>query len=146
MVAIMDFFYVRKNGRYEQVRYSELIFVKALRGYMQLVTESQVYFVLNTIEEVQRHLPSESFCRTHRSYIVAKNRIKAFDNTTIYLHAPTAGKTYGNGLARAQELPLGKAFRKKIREQVRIIPNRMGQKTRRIREAEFMLEFDLLEE
>lgn len=143
---MQDFFYVRKNGRYEQVRYADLIFVKAMRGYMKLVTEGHVYFVLNTIEEVEKFLPRRLFCRTHRSYIVAIDRIRSFDQTRLYLHAPASDKAESCSLCKTHELPVGKSFRRNIRESVQIIPNRAGQKSKAIREAEFVLEYGLEEE
>lgn len=114
-----------------------------MRGYMQVVTESQVYFVLNTIEEVQKYLPKELFCRTHKSYIVALERIQSFDLFKLNLYPPHKGKEYCLGLARLQELPIGKRFRKNLRESISIIPNRMGQKTKVIKNAEFILEYQV---
>jgi DNA-binding LytR/AlgR family response regulator len=138
---MQEFFYVRKNARYEQVRFSELLFVKAMRGYMQVVTESQVYFVLNTIEEVQKHLPKELFCRTHRSYIVAIHRIAAFDQFKLTLCSPPDGKDYRPGLSSLTELPVGKAYRRNLRNSIMIIPNRMNKNVKKIvGKAAFLLE------
>ncbi len=143
---MQHFVFVRKNGRYEKIKFPELIFIKAMRGYMQIVTESQVYFVLNTIEEVQKYLPKELFCRTHKSYIVALERIQSFDLFKLHLYPPPRGKEYCPGLARLQELPIGKRFRNNLKESISIIPNRMGQKTKVIKNAEFILEYQLKEE
>ena len=140
---MQEFFYVRKNARYEQIKFSELLFVKAMRGYMQVVTESQVYFVLNTIEEVQKYLPKDLFCRTHRSYIVATRMIRSFDLFKLYLEVPE-GKEYVAGLARAKELPIGKSFRKNLRDHITILPNRMNKYTKKIlSEAEFLAEYSI---
>lgn len=136
---MQHFVYIRKNGRYEKIMFAELLFVKAMRGYMQVVTETQVYFVLNTIEEVQKHLPKELFCRTHRSYIVAIRLIQSFDQFKLYLAQPPDGKEYVAGLARTKELPLGKSFRKNLREQVIILPNRVNRYTGKLLDkAEFL--------
>jgi DNA-binding LytR/AlgR family response regulator len=144
---MQEFFYVRKNARYEQVKFSELLFVKAMRGYMQLVTESQVYFVLNTIEEVQKYLPKELFCRTHRSYLVSIQRITAFDQFKLSLRAPPEGRQYSPGLSSITELPVGKAYRKNLRNSISIIPNRMNKNVKRIvTKAAFLLECQLEED
>lgn len=143
---MQEFFYVRKNARYEQIRFSELLFVKAMRGYMQVVTESQVYFVLNTIEEVQKYLPGELFCRTHRSYIVAIHRIVAFDQFKLSLITPPEGKQYSPGLSSLTELPVGKAYRKNLRTSITIVPNRMNKNVKKIvGKAAFLLECQLEE-
>lgn len=122
---MQDFIFVKKNNRYEKIEFSELIYVKGMHGYMQMVTECQVYFILNTIEEVQKRLPAELFCRIHRSYIVAIKRIQSFDNWKLLLEDPPDGITY-TGLAKETELPVGRAFRTQLRESVNIIPNRMN--------------------
>lgn len=141
---MQDFVYVRKNGRYEKILFSELLFVKGMRGYMQVVTETQVYFVLNTIEEVQKYLPKELFCRIHKSYIVAIRLIESFDLNKVYLAAAPEGKEYVAGLARTKVLPVGKSFRKNLRNHITILPNRMNKYTKKIlSESEFLAEYSI---
>jgi hypothetical protein len=137
---MQPFLFVRVNGRYEKVKFSELILVRGRRGYMQLVTENKTYLVLNKMSTVQEHLPAALFCRIHRSYIVAIERIRAFDNHTVYLHEPPPGKLYNPGLARVKELPLGYHFRQGLRGSVDIMPNRAGVHTNLLEEAAFTLE------
>lgn len=138
---MQDYFFVKKNNRLEKIDYSTLIYVKGMRGYMQLVTESQVYFVLNTIEEVQNHLPPELFCRIHKSYIVALKRVQCFDNWKIILE-PLPGEKQYSELANRRELPVGRAFRKRLRESVVIIPNRMNKYVKKVlAEADFLMEY-----
>lgn len=142
-----DFIFVRKNARYEKVSFSELVFVKAMRGYMQVVTERQVYFVLNTIEEVQSYLPKELFCRIHRSYIVAIHRIIAFDQFKLDLCPPSGGQQYSPGLSSLTELPIGKAYRKNLRSSITLLPNKMNRNVKKIvSKAAFLLECQLEEE
>jgi len=138
---MQEFVFVKKNNRFERINYSELVYVKAMRGYMQLVTETQVFFVHNTIQEVQKWLPAELFCRIHRSYIVATNRIQVFDDFKIILTPAPEGKSY-TGLAKETELPVGRSYKRKIREYVTIIPNRMNKYINKIlKEAEFQYEY-----
>jgi DNA-binding LytR/AlgR family response regulator len=138
---MQNFFFVRKNGRFEKIEFSELVYVKAMRGYMQMVTDSTVYFILNTIEEVQMRLPSELFCRTHRSYIVAINRIQSFTNSNLILVDPPDGKIL-HALSKQRELPVGRAFRKQLRDSVTIVPNRLNKYYKKIiAEAAFLAEY-----
>jgi DNA-binding LytR/AlgR family response regulator len=112
-----------------------------MRGYMQIVTETQVFFVHNTIQEVEKSLPPALFCRIHRSYIVSTNRIQAFDDFKIVLTPAPEGKTYF-GLAKETVFPVGRTYRKKIRDSVTIIPNRMNKNVNKIlAEAEFQYEY-----
>ena len=143
---MQQYFFVRCNGRYEKIKFTELIFVKAMRGYMRIVTEEKTYLVLNRMELVQKYLPKELFCRIHRSYIVALERVKAFDNFKVWLYPAPDGKPYRPGLARLQELPLGKHFRKAIRESIAIMPNRAGVFKSVLDEAKCILEGEEIEE
>ena len=115
---MQEFFFVRTNSRYEKVKFSKLILVRGRRGYMQLVTESKTYLVLNNMSVVQEHLPAALFCRIHRSYIVAIGRIRAFDNHKVCLCEPPEGRLYNPGLARVKELPVGYRYRQGLRESV----------------------------
>lgn len=48
MIRAHDFIYVRKNEPFEKFEFAELIFVKAMLGYMQVVTENlpEVYTIV----------------------------------------------------------------------------------------------------
>jgi DNA-binding LytR/AlgR family response regulator len=144
-LAMQNFFFVRCDGRYEKVNYSELIFVRSRRAYMQVVTENKTYLVLNRMELVQQYLPKHLFCRIHKSYIVALERVKAFDNFKVLLYSPPEGKVYRPGMARMKELPIGEHFRKGLRESVPIMPNRAGVFTSVLDEAKFVLEGEEIE-
>lgn len=145
MKTMQNFFFVRCDGRYEKVNFSELIFVRSRRAYMQVVTETKTYLVLNRMELVQQYLPKELFCRIHKSYIVSLARVKAFDNFKVWLYPPPEGNIYRPGMARLQELPLGKSFRIRLRESVPIMPNRAGVFTSVLDEAKFILEGEEME-
>lgn len=113
---------------------------------MRVVTEQKTYLVLNRMELIQNYLPKELFCRIHRSYIVSLERVRAFDNFKVWLYPPPESKVYRPGLARLEELPLGKNFRKAIRDSVAIMPNRAGVFKSVLDEAMFLLEGEEVEE
>ena len=143
---VQDFIFVKKNGRFERINFSELVYVKGMRGYSQVVTDSSIYFVLNSMEEIQKHLPENMFCRVHRSFIVCINRIRAFDTNKIFLSTPSeSDKNAGFNLRT--ELPVGRAFQKKLRNSVNIIPNKMNKYIKKIlSNAEFLNEVGLDED
>lgn len=77
---------------------------------------------------------------------MAIKRIQAFDNWKLILTDPQEGKVYSKGLAREKELPVGKTFRKKLRESINVLPNRPWRKSNALKEAEFILEYGLEED
>ena len=139
------FFYVRREMRYEQIRFADVLYIKAKRGYMQVVTEQRTFLVLNTLSELMKILPAELFCRIHHSYIVSIERVKEFDRTYVKLHEAPPDKPYKQGLARISELPMGFAYRSNFLKSVVILKNKTGSHTKTKRKAEFELEGEELE-
>lgn len=143
---VQDFIFVKKNKRFEKICFSEIIYVRGMRGYAQLVTEAQTYFVLNTMDEIQKHLPKNLFCRVHRSYIVCLARIRAFDNTKICLCSSSAGGK-SSEVPGKNELPVGRAYRNELRRSVKIIPNKTNKYVNKIlNNAQFLHELELDED
>ncbi len=65
----------------------------------------------------------------------------------LVLTVPPEGKEYSAGLSRVSELPVGKSFRRKLRDSVIVIPNRMNRNVKKIlHKAEFLLECTVGEE
>lgn len=106
---------------------------------MQMVTESKTYLVLTRMSIVKNYLPKEQFCRIHKSYFVSLYRVKAFDNFTVWLQQPPEEKAF-LGLAKTKELPLGKYYRKTLREAVIFVPGMTGRISKIKSDAAFVLE------
>lgn len=136
---MQNYIFVRCDGKYEKVNYDELIFIRSRRNYMQVVTESKTYLVLTRMSIVKNYLPKELFCRIHKSYFVSLHRVKAFDNFVVWLRQPPEEKSLF-GLARTKELPLGKYYRKTLRDAVTIVPGMSGRTDKIKKEAAFVLE------
>ncbi|NML23742.1 response regulator transcription factor [Pseudoflavitalea sp. G-6-1-2] len=74
----------------------DIIFLEAMQDYTKIVTGKKNYMTLTTLSAFLEKLPADRFLRVHRSYAVAKSRIKTLsagklvcDNYTIPI-----GKTY----------------------------------------------------
>jgi hypothetical protein len=138
---MQPFFYIRREKRYEQVSFDDIIYIKGKVNYIQIVCEQQTILVMNTLTEVLKFLPAESFCRIHHSYIVALKRIKYFDRTYVDLHQAPEDKPYKMGLARVERLPVGQLnYRNRFRKSVSILINKTGSHVATGRKANYDLE------
>jgi DNA-binding LytR/AlgR family response regulator len=115
--------------KYVKVFFSDIIFIRSQKAYMQVVTEKKVYLVLNRIVILQRYLPKDQFCRIHRSYIVSLRRILSFDNHKVWLDTR---ETFTAGLPSTKELNIGRAYPKKLQAAVSILPNFYGPSEQRL--------------
>jgi len=77
------FFFIRTNRKYERIELAELIYVECCRGYLKLVTDSRSWMVHASMANAEQLIPSERFCRIHRSYMVAIDRVQSFDKDHV---------------------------------------------------------------
>ena len=145
MKTMQQFFYIRRDKKYEQVRFADIIYVKGKNGYIQIVTEQQTYLVMNTLTVIKKFLPDQLFCRIHHSYIVALMRVKAFDRTYVQLCEATEEKPFKLGLARISQLPVGFRYRGDLRKSVAIMRNKSGSHTSTVKRAKWDLELEEVE-
>jgi len=75
-----------KSG-YEQIRLQldELLYVESSGNYVQFVTPTSKITSRLTMAEAEATLPTELFVRVHRSFIVAKNKIKKRDRDSVWI-------------------------------------------------------------
>jgi hypothetical protein len=139
---MQPFFYVRIDKRYEQINFNDIIYIKGKKGYIQIVTEQRTFLIMNTLASVVNYLPPDQFARIHHSYIVSLSRMKAFDRLCVWLHDMPEDKPYRPGLARVKELPVGFAYRGKLRQAVSFMLNKSGSYHRKLKHvaAELALE------
>ncbi len=77
---------------------SDIIYLEAFGDYTKIVTDHKIHLTLATLSKFLESLPVGKFMRIHRSYVVALNKIKAFNAKQIDI---------GNNL-----LPVGKTYLK----------------------------------
>ncbi len=116
------FFFVRSKNQYVQIRYKDILYAKSRRGGVcQIVTTAGSYIVCNSLKLVETYLPQNQFARIHQSYVVAIDRIKAFDKTWLKLHEhPESLK----GFATITKFPVGGMFYQPMRKHLLVVSTR----------------------
>ncbi|HWA24239.1 MAG TPA: LytTR family DNA-binding domain-containing protein [Lacunisphaera sp.] len=101
---------VRKAGRIELVAVDQVLFVQGAGNYSELVlADGRRELHDKTLEKLEALLP-EGFERTHKSYLVRRDAIKA-------LHA-SEGSHYELELKNGTCLPVGRTRYKELRERL----------------------------
>lgn len=96
-----EFIFV-KDG-YEQVKVllGDIRYVEASGNYTQLhLTGDKLLSTRITINELAEILPAKDFIRTHRAYIIAKDKVSKYDRSQVWIGDKTIpiGNTYLAGL------------------------------------------------
>jgi hypothetical protein len=78
-------FFIRQNGRYSRVNYSDIIYVEALGNYLKVHCSEKSHLLLMTMKKMMELLPESSFHRIHKSYIISLEQLTAFNFEKAWL-------------------------------------------------------------
>jgi DNA-binding LytR/AlgR family response regulator len=95
-IVNQTFIYVKSGYENIRVEFNEIFYAEAAGNYVQLVLENKKIITRLTMNEAEALLCGMDFLRTHRSYIVSKNKIQKFDKKSIWI--------------KQTELPIGPAY------------------------------------
>jgi len=88
LFTLRSSFYLRVDGEYRQVAFSQIVYVAGMKDYMlfYLDGERKPLIAHLTMKAVEEMLPQQQFMRVNRSYIVALDKIRKVDrNDCIYI-------------------------------------------------------------
>jgi DNA-binding LytR/AlgR family response regulator len=77
------YFFVKSNGKYEKILFSELLFLEAADNYVLLHTTGKRFMVYDTLKNMESILPAGDFLKVHKSFIVALKQVSAVEGSTL---------------------------------------------------------------
>lgn len=102
-----DHFFVRTNYKMEKVVFAEILHVESMREYVAIHTSSKRFVVHNTMNNMQKELPSPHFMRIHRSFIINTSQVKEVNGNQVVID----GKS----------IPIGASYRQSFFDQLRTL-------------------------
>lgn len=91
-----DHIYVNVSRKRLKLFYSEMIYLESKREYVNIVTNEGSFLTKIQLSEIEQQLEKAKFIRIHRSFIVSKEKIRAYNATEIEIstfHLPI-GRNY----------------------------------------------------
>jgi DNA-binding LytR/AlgR family response regulator len=97
-----SFVYFRADRKMVKVMLDDILYIESMKDYIKVFTLHGVIITKQSISSVEAMLPGKLFVRTHRSFIVAINKIKSFTNEIIEINREDIpiGKLYRNGVMK----------------------------------------------
>lgn len=93
---------VRCEGRNELVEVASIESLEALKDYTRLtLTDGRQLTTLGTLTSMEQQLPSETFIRVQRSYVVNLKRVQSYNMQSLRL-------------VSGIEIPIGKTYREEV--------------------------------
>lgn len=87
--------WIRTSLGKKKIRQTDILYIEADNVYSKIVCESKTYIERITLKEIEKLL-EPYFIRTHRSFIVNKNKIDSFKSNELWVkkHQIPISKTY----------------------------------------------------
>ena len=83
------YFFVKTSYKFEKIYFADLLFIEGMRDYRKLYTVSNTILTLQTFKEFEASLPQKLFCRVHKSYMVAIDKIDTIERDEIKIRSHT---------------------------------------------------------
>ena len=80
------FMFVRSDRRMIKIDFESIIYIESYSDYIKIHLTDETIVTRETISAIEAKLPSKSFIRIHRSYIIALKHITSFTNEEITIN------------------------------------------------------------
>lgn len=81
-----SFLFVKAEYRLQKISLDQIIFIEGMRDYRRIHLEAEKIMTLETFGELEQRLPHQRFCRVHKSYLVALNKIESIERDRIKIY------------------------------------------------------------
>ncbi len=85
-VSKSEFFFVKTEHKLKKIQISDILYIKSLSNYLQIVMINEKVMTLQNFEQISTQLPDINFSRIHKSYIVAIDKIESIENNRVIIN------------------------------------------------------------
>lgn len=78
------FFFIRSSHAFVKINYADVLYIKAMENFIQIVTPTLKHTALIPLSTVEEQLPSDKFMRAHRSYLINAQNIESMTKDTVH--------------------------------------------------------------
>jgi two-component system, LytTR family, response regulator len=80
-----NFLFVKTEHRLERVDIDNILYVEGMKDYLRIVCSDKKIMTLQSFAKFEENLPDRKFCRVHKSFIVAIDKIKSVERGVIVI-------------------------------------------------------------
>jgi DNA-binding LytR/AlgR family response regulator len=103
--------FIKKGSALVKLKIKDIVYVEALENYVTLNTKNEKFTIHFTMKAIEYQLPSGTFIRVHRSFIVNLSLIKTIKENSLDL-------IIGNEL---RDIPIGLSYRDPLLNRINIM-------------------------
>ena len=80
-----DHVFIKVDGKLVKILLENILFVEALQNYVAVHTKDKKYVSYLTLQSIAEFLPADIFIKTHKSFIVAINKVDSIDGNNLQI-------------------------------------------------------------
>ena len=80
-----DHVFIKVDGKLVKILLENILFVEALQNYVAVHTKEKKYVSYLTLQSIAEFLPANIFIKTHKSFIVAINKVDSIDGNNLQI-------------------------------------------------------------
>lgn len=88
-----DHVFIKVDGKLVKISFENILYVEALQNYIAVHTKEKKYISYVTLQTLAEFLPATGFIKTHKSFIVAINKVDSIDGNSLQVgmnHIPVS--------------------------------------------------------
>jgi DNA-binding LytR/AlgR family response regulator len=86
-VNTVPYLFVKSNGRLEKIIFSDILFIEGMENYIAIYLENKKIITHCTIKSLLEKLPAKQFIQSHKSYVVAIDKINSIEGNTLHVQS-----------------------------------------------------------
>jgi DNA-binding LytR/AlgR family response regulator len=79
------FIFVKTEYRLERIDLNEILYIEGMKDYLRIICQGKKIMTLQSFAKLEECLPANRFCRVHKSFIVAIDKIKSVERGVILI-------------------------------------------------------------
>jgi DNA-binding LytR/AlgR family response regulator len=80
-----SFIFIKTEYRLERVDFDDILYIEGMKDYLRIFCTDKKIMTLQSFSKIEESLPSKKFCRVHKSFIVAIDKIKSVERGIILI-------------------------------------------------------------
>jgi two-component system, LytTR family, response regulator len=79
------YIFVKTEYRLERVDLNKILYIEGMKDYLRIICTDKKIMTLQSFSKLEENLPPKKFCRVHKSFIVAIDKIKSIERNVIII-------------------------------------------------------------
>lgn len=99
---VQPYIFIKADRQYHKLFFNDIWCVEAIKNHIRIRTPETNFISLMTLTEFESKLPADQFIRVHRSYLINRKEVTAFNAQSITIHDKV--------------IPIGRSYKDAVRK------------------------------